>query len=447
MTEASSYFSPGYEGMREEVYGQIESVEEARFRLLQGLAAQFSLEDYQVLVELVNDLPPDGANGRRIERLKLLEGLIFPGFKIQDETACMQLLADIATNGFDIEHDPTRLSYLEELASAGFNIQDDQERLRLLEDRTQAEFAEFGFDPEIVTIQHSIVTRSEVDGMLRVSGHKICVELDEYEFGGDEHLRLEATITYHGGRRDGKGREWDMYAVVHPHAFYVNGTRQEFSRTMQAQIDAMGWHVLSRNYHETLEPEMRLESVCESGMVALGHRATYGKEGLGCDCAEQREHASEEIYQKGGLLVLAPTEGRGNGIDIHGGELMMQGAAARYSEPIIDTYDAVLSQGAPQDARTGAGFKLDAIICRIWGIPKNGARVYTNNPEKIEALQQVGFTVTRLESHPEVMNGYYNDEEGNHVTKKRNGGHLGNGTRDCPEVGEGVSLYDLLDPT
>jgi GTP cyclohydrolase II len=120
-------------------------------------------------------------------------------------------------------------------------------------------------------------------------------------------------------------------------------------------------------------PLLRIHSRCLTGDVFHSLR---------CDCGAQLELALEAITRAGrGLLVYQDQEGRGIGLlnKLRAYELQDQGA---------DTVEANEQLGFAADLR---GYELPVAIVRYFGI--TSVRLMSNNPEKINALEQAGIHV------------------------------------------------------
>jgi GTP cyclohydrolase II len=121
-------------------------------------------------------------------------------------------------------------------------------------------------------------------------------------------------------------------------------------------------------------PLVRIHSQCLTGDVFHSLR---------CDCREQLELAIETIAREGrGLLVYELQEGRGIGLlnKLRAYELQDQGA---------DTVEANEQLGFEADLR---GYALPAAILRFFGL--RAVRLMSNNPDKIQALENAGVQVT-----------------------------------------------------
>jgi GTP cyclohydrolase II len=121
-------------------------------------------------------------------------------------------------------------------------------------------------------------------------------------------------------------------------------------------------------------PLVRLHSECLTGDVFGSAR---------CDCGPQLREATERIATTGGVLLYLRQEGRGIGLynKLDAYALQDQG---------LDTYEANLALGLPEDARdyTAAAQMLTAL-----GITE--LDLLTNNPDKAQQLADLGVTVAR----------------------------------------------------
>jgi GTP cyclohydrolase II len=121
-------------------------------------------------------------------------------------------------------------------------------------------------------------------------------------------------------------------------------------------------------------PLVRLHSECLTGDVFGSAR---------CDCGPQLREAAERIATTGGVLLYLRQEGRGIGLynKLDAYALQDQG---------LDTYEANLALGLPEDARdyTAAAQMLTAL-----GITE--LNLLTNNPDKARQLRDLGVPVVR----------------------------------------------------
>lgn len=134
-------------------------------------------------------------------------------------------------------------------------------------------------------------------------------------------------------------------------------------------------------------PLVRLHSECLTGDIFSSLR---------CDCGQQLRAALNEISAQGhGVLVyLRGHEGRGIGI---GHKLR----AYALQDMGLDTVEANESQGLPVDARSyhvAAGILVDLGITAL--------RLLTNNPRKVDGLEEFDLEVTErvsieIEPNPE----------------------------------------------
>jgi GTP cyclohydrolase II len=126
----------------------------------------------------------------------------------------------------------------------------------------------------------------------------------------------------------------------------------------------------------------RVHSECLTGDVLFSQR---------CDCGAQLQGALERIAQEGrGILLYLRQEGRGIG-------LLNKMRAYRLQEAGADTVEANLQLGFHADARN---YGLCQPMLAQFGVAS--LRLMTNNPLKIEALEQMGVPV--LERVPLLVN-------------------------------------------
>src|SRR5580698_10462748 len=124
---------------------------------------------------------------------------------------------------------------------------------------------------------------------------------------------------------------------------------------------------------ESGPPVVRIHSQCLTGDVFHSLR---------CDCRQQLELALAMIADAGaGILLYEQQEGRGIG-------LMAKLRAYELQDQGLDTIEANLQLGYKADCRE---FELPAEILKQLGLTQ--VRLITNNPEKVEALQQAGIEV------------------------------------------------------
>ncbi len=103
---------------------------------------------------------------------------------------------------------------------------------------------------------------------------------------------------------------------------------------------------------------------------------------LRCDCGPQLQAALKAIQEKGwGCLLYLRQEGRGIGLHAKIQAYWLQDHGA-------DTLDANLMLGHPADGRD---YKIAALMLDSLGIDR--VSLLTNNPNKIEQLQEYGINV------------------------------------------------------
>jgi len=135
---------------------------------------------------------------------------------------------------------------------------------------------------------------------------------------------------------------------------------------------------------------VRIHSQCLTGDVFASDR---------CDCGDQLSTALTLISASGnGILVYQLQEGRGIGLinKIHAYELQDQG---------LDTVAANEQLGFGADQRD---YRMPAEILRHLGVTR--IRLLSNNPEKVQGLEQQGITVVErvaLEIAPTSSNRQY----------------------------------------
>jgi GTP cyclohydrolase II len=153
------------------------------------------------------------------------------------------------------------------------------------------------------------------------------------------------------------------------------------------------------------EPALvRVHSECLTGEVFNS---------LKCDCRDQLEQALAMIAERGrGALVYLRQEGRGIGL---GNKIRAYALQARGA----DTIEANHELGFPTDLRE---FHLAAAI--LLDLGATNVILHTNNPEKVQALEENGIAVVSRQSAYGAVNKHNRDYL---ETKHRELGHdLGN---------------------
>jgi len=149
------------------------------------------------------------------------------------------------------------------------------------------------------------------------------------------------------------------------------------------------------------EPLVRIHSECLTGDVFSSKR---------CDCGDQLNKSLQLIgEQENGVLIYLRQEGRGIGL-IHKIE------AYNLQDLGLDTVDANLKLGFPEDART---YQEASLILKHFGVEK--IRLITNNPSKMEQLSQNGIEIMKRVSLNLKMNPFNTQYL---KTKKDRMGHI-----------------------
>jgi 3,4-dihydroxy 2-butanone 4-phosphate synthase/GTP cyclohydrolase II len=147
-------------------------------------------------------------------------------------------------------------------------------------------------------------------------------------------------------------------------------------------------------------PLVRIHSECITGDV-------FGS--CKCDCGEQLKQSMQQLADEGGVLIYLRQEGRGIG-------LANKLKAYALQEQGYDTVEANLQLGFPADSRD---YAVAYQILKYLGLP--AIRLLTNNPKKVEAIEQYGLKV--IERIP-LMVQPTRDNMSYLKTKKQKLGHL-----------------------
>ncbi|MEI7026989.1 GTP cyclohydrolase II [Paenibacillus sp. y28] len=129
------------------------------------------------------------------------------------------------------------------------------------------------------------------------------------------------------------------------------------------------------DFADSPEAWIRMHSICHTGDIFGSKR---------CDCGYQLHQSMKMIasHGSGALFYLANHEGRGIG-------LFSKAMAYLLQEEGYDTVEANLNLGFQDDARNYG----DAIRV-LQSLRTNPVKLITNNPKKLDALQQAGMNVS-----------------------------------------------------
>ncbi len=148
--------------------------------------------------------------------------------------------------------------------------------------------------------------------------------------------------------------------------------------------------MIADNFDETQQPSLlRVHSECMTGDVFHSLR---------CDCGEQLDFALQQAATEGGLVIYLRQEGRGIG-------LINKLKAYQLQDKGFNTAEANLHLGFEADARTYADA---ATILKDLNI--DTVNLLTNNPLKVNALQNEGITVAQrlpIIIEPKAENTFY----------------------------------------
>lgn len=152
---------------------------------------------------------------------------------------------------------------------------------------------------------------------------------------------------------------WGMFQL---HGFYDD-------------IDKKEHIVLSLGSISTVDPVLvRIHSECLTGDSLFSLR---------CDCGSQLEEAMRIIAQEGrGAILYLRQEGRGIG-------LLNKIKAYHLQDEGADTVEANEQLGFDPDIRD---YAMCGPIFKHFGITK--VRLLTNNPKKVQALKEIGITIS-----------------------------------------------------
>lgn len=190
----------------------------------------------------------------------------------------------------------------------------------------------------------------------------------------------------------------DLYAETH-----LPTTHGTFSvRVFRSDVDDKEHlAIVHGDIHPGMIVPVRIHSECLTSEV-LGS--------LKCDCREQLHTALDFIHtQPAGVVLYMRQEGRGIGL---GNKIR----AYALQEAGLDTVEANHELGFPDDLRR---YDLAAEMLKAIGIDR--VRLLTNNPGKIQGLEESGIDVVErlpLQIRPNAVNEHYLQ------TKARKSGHL-----------------------
>jgi len=159
--------------------------------------------------------------------------------------------------------------------------------------------------------------------------------------------------------------------------------------TVIAYKDAHGEHLAVIKGKIKKNLVVRVHSQCLTGDALASLR---------CDCGEQLHSSLQKIADAGGLLIYLQQEGRGIG-------LFNKILAYCYQDQGLDTVEANLKLGFKDDDRQ---YAIAAEILKDLGL--TSIRLLTNNPRKVEGLEQAGIKVTQrvpLLTTPNSVNAAY----------------------------------------
>ena len=142
---------------------------------------------------------------------------------------------------------------------------------------------------------------------------------------------------------------------------YGEGEEQQPALAFVKGADGLGERVL-----------VRIHSECLTGDTFASVR---------CDCGEQLDFAMDKVAQEGGVVLYLRQEGRGIGLlnKMHAYNLQDQG---------MDTAQANVHLGFGEDQRD---YAIVHDMLKDLGV--KSVRLMTNNPLKINALNEVGIEV------------------------------------------------------
>jgi len=143
------------------------------------------------------------------------------------------------------------------------------------------------------------------------------------------------------------------------------------------------YRTLGSNYEPTAIIFGKVEN--QKNVALRVHDQCFTSEVLGsrkCDCKDQLDYSMNYIRDhSGGIVIYLQQEGRGIG-------LSNKIAAYSLQELGYDTVDANRMLGLPDDARD-----YEAVVDILEDLNIQSVNLMTNNPRKINILQQLGITI------------------------------------------------------
>lgn len=294
-------------------------------------------------------------------------------------------------------------------------------RERMLCEKVRADLRALGARNEKIVTGIRFSQLSGSDELLPVG-----YELTLRKGGSSVTAYLNVELEY----RDGFDNDWAARVFLYPLAAVHNGLAIELSQTMTT----LGYQILVARRGALGESEqlIRMDSICTSSFYDQGHSASAGMIEFGCDCYMQRHLAKMQILETGGLSILSPHSGRGNGPKVLSSEIQIRNFAIRHNaSQIPDTYQAHAMQGHASDSRKHF-YWIDALIlAKLFGIER--CTLLTNNPEKIAAVSEAGMVANVRQHKDESNESYYRGIDG--MAKREAAGHLTlcRGRRSHPE--------------
>lgn len=267
-----------------------------------------------------------------------------------------------------------------------------QTRKDVLAERVNRDLYTMGIDRSVVNQIEPIVVYDK-QGVEQLAGLSVKIVSGNVDVSTEIFYEIEFT--------DGANRMWDFRAIFIPTSYKVNGKEI----VLPVEVATLGYQVLAKDYGADREQTIRIDTACATSMFVGGHSATAHNHEIGCDCDVQRNMALSIINKSGGLSILTPFLGRGNGLRAHGMQLTQQAHAARYGEQIPDTYEAVVRAGFPEDSRPQF-YPLDTAIFQAFNTP-DLVVLLSNNPDKADAIKALGIEVRNKPIHVTGKDTYY----------------------------------------